>query len=481
MDIDPDIANWILDFLLRQPLDDQTLSSLLRALPLANDDADLKKLLLLRKMEFEVSQNSISESTLDLLEQLEELEFRKGNDVVSDAMKRAYCAVAVECTVKLLLNRDGGDKPSKFGFFEAVKRIWRGRVGRMEKVVEKGGLGSDELSSWKDEMEAAVWEDSVCEGVVRRNAGVVAVEVVKAYLREEREKMGPSFLEMVAEGMKNGDIVQEVLGLENGGRVVAEIEAPSSCAGAINNGGNGTEKKRIKLRDKLVGLRRSRGSVSRNSRGAKIVDSDENSSGPSHRNYSMPSSAEVNRVREALGSSASELHAAVKDPLPDALQFAEKISDDSRKDKDHEPTIENNRFRPNLFIVDGAGVVQGSSPNVNNGPKPSLMERNSTAHTFEWEDSIDRSQEDPASGSRLLLPSPKPINMSPLDRYEVKNLKRRRKGRKWSLAEEDTLRTGVEKYGKGNWKVILTAYRDEFEGRTEVDLKDKWRNLTRHG
>ncbi|XP_008235206.1 PREDICTED: kinesin-like protein KLP2 isoform X2 [Prunus mume] len=58
-------------------------------------------------------------------------------------------------------------------------------------------------------------------------------------------------------------------------------------------------------------------------------------------------------------------------------------------------------------------------------------------------------------------------------------LARRRKGKKWSSLEEDTLRAGVEQYGVGRWKLILTSNRDIFGERTQVDLKDKWRNLTR--
>ncbi|GFP80529.1 hypothetical protein PHJA_000196300 [Phtheirospermum japonicum] len=432
MDIDPDIANWVLEFLLQQPLEDRILNSLLRALPLPNNNAHLKKILLLRKIESEVSFCSISESILELLEQLEELEFQQGCETVSDAMKRAYCAVAVDCTVKLLLNN--GDDNRKFKFFEAVKRVWRGRIGRMEKMVEKGGLGSDELSRWKDEIEAAVWEDSVCDGVVKKSEKVNAIEALKAYMKEEREKMGPSFLELVAERVKSDEDMQGVLGMGSGDRVVAgNKESPSCCVGDVSNVGNDTQKKKIKLRDKLVGLRRSRGLA--NCRGAKIFNSDETTTtnGPSFGNYNVSSSAEINRVREALGSSASELHAAVKDPLPDALRFAEGISDVSRKE--NQRPVEDNHVEPNLFVVDGAGVVQVI-----------LLYCNFVDFCLQWDESIDGSQDDPASRGRLLLPSPRTCNVSPLARYKVKNLKRRRKGRKWSLVEEDTLRAGVQKY-----------------------------------
>lgn len=36
--------------------------------------------------------------------------------------------------------------------------------------------------------------------------------------------------------------------------------------------------------------------------------------------------------------------------------------------------------------------------------------------------------------------------------------------------------TGLEQHGVGNWKTILQR-RGFAEGRTAVDLKDKWRNL----
>ncbi|KAJ0037779.1 hypothetical protein Pint_22930 [Pistacia integerrima] len=37
----------------------------------------------------------------------------------------------------------------------------------------------------------------------------------------------------------------------------------------------------------------------------------------------------------------------------------------------------------------------------------------------------------------------------------------------------------MARYGTGNWKVILKSDPDAFAERTEVDLKDKWRNMMR--
>lgn len=65
----------------------------------------------------------------------------------------------------------------------------------------------------------------------------------------------------------------------------------------------------------------------------------------------------------------------------------------------------------------------------------------------QWQDSIHDSQGDSEDhGVRLQLPSPRKTRVSPLNKYEIKTFKKRRKVRKWSPLEEDTLRTGVEKY-----------------------------------
>ena len=57
--------------------------------------------------------------------------------------------------------------------------------------------------------------------------------------------------------------------------------------------------------------------------------------------------------------------------------------------------------------------------------------------------------------------------------------KPRRAKRIWTAEEEQNLNLGVEKYGLGNWAKIRDDPDFSFqEGRSSVDLKDKWRNLT---
>ncbi|EFJ09838.1 hypothetical protein SELMODRAFT_49296, partial [Selaginella moellendorffii] len=51
---------------------------------------------------------------------------------------------------------------------------------------------------------------------------------------------------------------------------------------------------------------------------------------------------------------------------------------------------------------------------------------------------------------------------------------------KWTAEEECALRAGVEKYGPGKWRAIQRdpKFGPALVARSNVDLKDKWRNLS---
>ncbi|KAF3608709.1 hypothetical protein DY000_02051444 [Brassica cretica] len=89
------------------------------------------------------------------------------------------------------------------------------------------------------------------------------------------------------------------------------------------------------------------------------------------------------------------------------------------------------------------------------------------------------SGQDSASESRVRphLPTPEPLNVSPLKKKRANPATRRIK-KFWTPEEEAVLREGVKEYGK-SWKEIKNANPEVFAERTEVDLKDKWRNLVR--
>lgn len=485
VDIDVDIARWILEFLVRQPLDDRIVSSLITILPPTNENSRLKKSLLLRRIESEISTGSVSEKILDILEQIEELDFQDKIKQHSDLIKAAYCSVAVACTVKFL-NDKGVD--SKFRYFDAVKRIWRGRVCKMEKA-EKVGLISDELKSWKDELEAAVWDESFWDNVLQKSKGLDAVAAVRLYVREEKDDMGPSFLELVAEALRADDKLKGLLGFTGtSGRAIQSSGSGDASRGGCFSAHVEVQRANVVSRRKHAASKRIRGAPSGTSRGAKIIDADASGADVSGKMSDLPSTPEVREVQEALKSSSLDLKAVVKDPLPDALNIADTVvSSIERKDTGKQP-VEENHVGGNPSIAESSGAVQANEGTLGNrccehqkdAPRQSLMARSSTARTFEWDDSVDSLTGDlPNPGNGVQLPSPKRRVVSPLKKYEINNLKKRRKFKRWSASEEETLRIGVEKYGRGNWKVILNAYRDVFDERTEVDLKDKWRNLTR--
>ena len=57
---------------------------------------------------------------------------------------------------------------------------------------------------------------------------------------------------------------------------------------------------------------------------------------------------------------------------------------------------------------------------------------------------------------------------------------KRRPNRWWSQEEVAVLKAGLFKYGPGSWAKILREHGDILVNRTQVDLKDKWRNMKRN-
>lgn len=515
------ISDWVLDFLLKKTsLDDQALNSLLTILPLPKTNPSFPKFLLLRKLQSYVSHSSLPESALHLFEQLEETDFRRGV-VASKAMKRAYCAVAVQCTIK--------HWDVEFDYFDCVKRIWRNKIGLMEKVLGKeGGLGSAELWEWREQIEVAAWDNDVRNTLSEKTKGVVnAVEMVTGYLREERAKMAPTFLEMLSDTVKGDSVIKEKLGLGKGG-----VASVSSVGLDTKKGHEGPKDRRI--RDDIVikenlGLGTAHGDVGDASdrvclegkrgngnegrkeniqlrkghkqrpRGIQITDcDDEMDVGPSNAIDSADEIPSMLRARNLMHSVESY-----------DIRVAEAIRKRARGD-------DNNRIESRIWSkvlnVDSYGVVHHTRSNMSNSVGKSFEETNAlpntshehlpskrvklgsrlSAKTREAPSDVNKmqgknvgetdapSQENwPVNRDKPGSPRPRKLQ-APISVQDLESLKGKPKKR-WNSVEEDTLRNGVYKFGEGNWKQILMAYGDVFEGRTNVDLKDKWRNMIRSG
>ncbi|XP_060755941.1 telomeric repeat-binding factor 1 isoform X2 [Neoarius graeffei] len=69
--------------------------------------------------------------------------------------------------------------------------------------------------------------------------------------------------------------------------------------------------------------------------------------------------------------------------------------------------------------------------------------------------------------SRRSFEEPPPLEQNTVSKYRSK--------RKWNTTEDRYLKAGVRKYGEGKWSKILKQF--DFEDRTSVMLKDRWRTL----
>ncbi|XP_028752563.1 uncharacterized protein LOC114712251 isoform X2 [Neltuma alba] len=534
--MDLDICRWILEFLLMSPVPDSIVKNVWNALPVSGISSRLWKILALRAIQSEVDTESFTENSLECLEVIEEID-RLDGIAIAEAMKEAYCAVAVECSIRYL--ESCPDKNSRGLFDDAINRIWRGRVRKMIEAMALGKrshLFTAELIEWKDVIESARWDAEACGRLMNMNTRQNALDKARVYLKETWTSMGPSFLELVAnlskdKGLENsrGDKMRDAelaASIPNEGcnkgvsESVVVSDQMNMCEGRLHcstntteeglvvSGGNGLDNSAIcmekapvagenqdseQLGNRVVSSvggnqalggtdlpQRADGAIQEGNlplehnraapstrKGVKIIDAENAGPATACSKDHNPSNIQVEKLRKSLMSSSSELQALVKDPLPDALHKSDIVrSELATKGVNHEPPFENQSTVVNvpeqntcrslvLYQPINDILKKLSSANRSNVRRPSWMERNSTAHTYEWDD---------------------PFNDLP----EGSSKKRKRKVR-WSSEEEDALRAGVKKFGKGNWKPILRFYSEIFTktGRTEVDLKDKWRNLTR--
>lgn len=74
---------------------------------------------------------------------------------------------------------------------------------------------------------------------------------------------------------------------------------------------------------------------------------------------------------------------------------------------------------------------------------------------------------------------PTPEQSKPYQKLSIhsENLVSSRKRRMWTEEEEARLIKGVNTYGRGNW--VLIRKKMHLTERTNVELKDKWRNISK--
>ena len=58
--------------------------------------------------------------------------------------------------------------------------------------------------------------------------------------------------------------------------------------------------------------------------------------------------------------------------------------------------------------------------------------------------------------------------------------RRRRRNVPWTEEEERALKRGVVTHGPGSWAKVHREHQEALSRRTQIDLKDKWRNMCRN-
>ncbi|XP_038982008.1 uncharacterized protein LOC103721807 isoform X2 [Phoenix dactylifera] len=497
----PRVTSWILEFVLRQPVDDWVANGLLFALPLPSPvPPRLKKTLLLRRLSSDLSRPCLSGRTLLSLELIEELDRSAGADAPSDSLAAAYAAVAVECTACFLRERSDDDHGEDF--FDAVNRIWNCRVADLERS-EAAGLVSPALGEARREMEEAVVNPIVRVGLMGRDTKKAALDAVRVYLDEADKEMGPPYLERMAKAVgeewrrssrtgRDGSVVElyEILlnllaiqgehgrreGLPDGDRAKTSrfLEFDKHEESVLGRDKDAPEQGGCSS-DEFVHLPAAAAEVIKMkilSRSGVLPANLDNMED----NQDQMGSNPVFSVNEGTGKGPYNDHDAMAHP---------SLMNQGPSDLEH---VEENRERASLSFVDkgtkdgnpGTSTSTRDKKDCAGAPKPSLVDRNRTARTFEWdEDSIESpSENSPNSSNKLHFRSPKRREISlPLE--DNKTFIKRRTKRKWSSLEEETLKKAVERHGVGNWKFIKSCHPEILKDRTEVDLKDKWRNMIR--
>ncbi|KAF5196841.1 Telomeric repeat-binding factor [Thalictrum thalictroides] len=544
---------WTLEFLLRQPIEDQLLIRLISTLSLSTVDHRLMKTLLLRRVSSEIQKGLVSEKILESLEQIEEIDYQMDMDIeILDSMKEAYCAVVVDSVVSFM--KENANNISEYN--NVISRVCRGRLLDLKRAKEVG-LVLDWPKDLANELNAELGNVSIDDYLLTKDTRSDALKLVRVYLEEATQEMGPPFLELAVQtlsenrnevhNVSNTSIADDDVGVrqegffhdqgddsdENTGnnlennscnidadnsvfvdklpecREVNESSEEETCemdplfpefaSKSVNEKVNEIQVPTNAPLDSQIGVRQE---CLHDVLGENLDNEDATLSGDRlckmGIDYSVEGpnrttmtcdpmlTPEFRRVQEALRSSVSDLRDVVNDPLPDALCMAANVvANIAKEGMNSVQSVENHDEvdinRHNHSFDKGSEDSHAENGNIRNQAavaRPSLMERNPTAHTYEWDgEEIESSSE--GSQNRPHLPTPKGRLITPLKRHTTMDIAERRKRKKWSSLEEETLIDAVKEYGRGNWKRILDNYSEIFEERTTIDLKDKWRNMTR--
>ncbi|KAF3501128.1 hypothetical protein F2Q69_00044073 [Brassica cretica] len=445
------IDKWVAEFLIRSQHNPRVSpTNLLSALRFGDsgDCLKLKVSSVLLDLSDSLTRGSVDEGTLDLLEILEKLLLQQ-RSVITESHKSAYCWTAAECTLRFMWPLD----PLDGLFTDALERIWTKRIGFLKE--NGSGLVSDELLKWETDLKKAVEDPEMYQRIRESNIRYTAISFLNQLLKEQRGLLGSSSLESVAQrrfrkrkaennvegdGVRGNEVPNAVD--ESTRRLASDNTERGTCEGDNEN---------------------------RNNRDVDGVGCPENDG--------------IDKVNEQLAAEEEGTMGSQEQEHESSLDKGDKMA--ARELKDYLLEIQR-QIDPSTRQVQEPNNAFDHSVNVT--PQPSKVNRTGTSGQDHIETPDNASEKGSSSQGtwsgrvRPRLSSPVPLNVSPLKKT---NSPVRRPKKFWTPEEVEALRAGVKeyaalfaKYGK-SWKDIKNANPAVFAERTEVDLKDKWRNLVR--
>ncbi|OMO57264.1 hypothetical protein CCACVL1_25869 [Corchorus capsularis] len=310
------------------------------------DTCLLKKACIICSIQDRIADGSIPEDILDSLLLVEQVDRTQGL-AVSDSMRAAFTAVALHCTLSFL-------PLSWYSYYDAVRRIWGQRLQILEDA-HSTHLIDPELAQWRTDVEAALWDSEASQRLLRLNTRRDALHHLRVYLKEARSLIKPAFLRLAFLAPKDPVTAAaqpidgaQLTALDEGAQPTAPPgEGPQPTAPS-DEGPQPTafpeedaqptapldKSKRVLRVNSQKGYKLD---ASRRHNRGRIVINDLGDDKPSCSNSGSLSTAEVNKVQDALNSSIANLLDVVTDPLPDALKVAERVAsvlEERNKNKD---------------------------------------------------------------------------------------------------------------------------------------------------
>ena len=204
-----------------------------------------------------------------------------------------------------------------------------------------------------------------------------------------------------------------------------------------------------------------------------------------NRGFSPDKEEAIGRNRSAF-EKLRAANAAVADPLGDALRASDAVAKPREPDDVWKALADGAEEEKDVSFWDDDDEDEEESPaakaaRAKQAAKKMVIrphERGATARTVEWDETQTQTRTLKNTQSNVSTPvtADRPIGA----RTTRVGTAGRKAYTRWTKAQETELARLVELHGVGSWARIMEAGRDVFGAdRTAVNLKDKWRVLTK--